>query len=155
MLVVLLGMLTSITLAKDIARTDYKITVPDSCTVDPEDSDIDLDHMTTINLPNDNTLIVSVVDDVSALDRAVAKMKAHYLGKMQKAQETPSALVVNRHGRGVTIRGIFNGGKFCFEVVSLSGKKKGFVVVSTYLASEEKEALPIVQHALDSFVIKE
>ncbi len=38
--------------AKVIERADYMITVSGVCTVDPEDSDIDLDYMTTINLPN-------------------------------------------------------------------------------------------------------
>jgi len=96
-----------------------------------------------------------VVDDEKALEKTFDHLKENYRNKLQKAQEKVSTLTAKYKSKGVVVSGLLNGGKFFFEIVALSGKQKGFIIVSTYLESEETEARKIIQKAVDSFSIKD
>lgn len=146
---------TQLAFAKFIERSDYKISVPDKCTVDNEDPDIDLDHMTTIKLPDDNALLILVLDDVKGLDAAFQNVKEKYKNRLKNSEEEVSPLKTNQNRKGAVISGRMNGMRSRFEMFSYSGKQKGFIIVATYLVSEETEVRTIIQNALDSFSIKE
>ena len=137
----------------DIERSDYKITVPDKCTVDPEDADMDLDHMTTINLPNQNTLSVMVVDDKTLLDKSLERVKNNYKNSLKNAQEAPSNMVNMHKGKAVLVTGVLNGMKYCLEVGAFAGKKAGFVIVRSYPLSDKAATTKLTQKAIETFRI--
>jgi hypothetical protein len=147
--------LTTRSVALDVQRADYVITVPDKSTVDPPEKDIDKDHMTTINLPNGNALIIMVVDDKSKTELAFNGTKQSYLGQMKNTKEGPSSLFANHKGTGKKIAGTLNNMAICFELGWFTGVNKGFVVITFYTLDEVKTAVPMAQAAINSIKIKE
>jgi len=143
------------TYATDIERASYKITIPDKSTVDPQDSDIDLDHMTTINLPNDNNIIILAIDDKALIDKSFTTMTEKYKNALKNVQETGSDMANLRNGKGVLLTGLFNGMKYCFEVGAFAGKKCGFIIVCAYPEKERVETREMAKKAVDSLKIKE
>ncbi|MEI6218787.1 MAG: hypothetical protein WCP86_07790 [bacterium] len=141
--------------ALNIERTDYKIAVPDKCTVDPQDADMDLDHLTTINLPNHNAMIIMVVDDKTVLDENLQNTKTFYKNSLKDSQESPSAMVDKHHGKAVLLTGTLNGTKYCIELGAFAGKKKGFFIVRNYPVGDKAETIKLTQASIDAFNIKE
>lgn len=141
--------------AMTVERADYVITVPEKSTVDPADADIDLDHMTTINLPNENSVNVLVIDDKTKTDVAYQAAKKSYLGQLTDVKESPSQLFEKQKGVGVKLAGTAKGTAICFELGWFAGNKKGFIVVTFYTPDEVKTAVPIAQEVINSIKIKE
>ena len=140
--------------AKELVRSDYKITIPDSCTLDPADPDIDLDHMTTINFPNNNTMGIMVIDDKNSSDQAVKKVIADLKLKMKSATETSGAFLTDRGGSYTAISGRLNGVSMAFEVRSLKGKNKAIIIITTSFESE-KAARDELRKSAETITIKE
>jgi hypothetical protein len=140
--------------AKELVRSDYKITIPDSCTLDPAEPDIDLDHMTTINFPNDNTMGIMVMDDKTRADQAVKKIIADFKLKMKSAIETSGAYLTDRGGSYLAVRGLVNGVSMVFEVRLLKGKNKAIVIMTTSLESE-KTLRDELRKSAETIAIKE
>ena len=139
---------------KEVERSDYKITVPDTCTEDPRDGDVDLDHMTTINFPKENFVIVLVLDDKSLLKTTFNRMLRNYKGKLKQPADKEGSLVNSHKGKSIVLTGVLNGATFRFEVGAFAGKTKAFIVVTSSLESEQNER-SIIQKSVDSFTIKE
>jgi hypothetical protein len=141
--------------ALDVERADYVITVPEKSTVDPQKGKVDPDHMTTINLPNENSLIVIVADDKARTEAGYEGMKKTYAAKLTGVKETPSHLFDKHKGTGVKLAGTMKGTGICFELGWFTGNEKGFIIVTYYADDEVKTVVPIALAAINSFKIKE
>ena len=135
------------TQAKEIARSDYKLTVPDTCTVNPASADIDLDHMTTINFPGNNSMTITVLDDKSGTDEAFKDMVDAFKAKMKNVKEIPGTFLDARGGKYTALQGVLNGANLINEVRSLKGKTKGLMMITISFQSEKPERIEMQKAA--------
>ncbi len=138
-----------------IERSDYIVTVPDGCTVDPEDADIDYDHYTCINLGAGGTLIILVNDDVKGGGKEFETLRNSYHKKLKDPTELPSDLFATRGNTAMIVAGKLDGMHWCFEFGLIEGREKAFILTGSYLQNHPEEGRPILQGAVETFVIKE
>ncbi|HEY2585215.1 MAG TPA: hypothetical protein VGI81_05575 [Tepidisphaeraceae bacterium] len=142
--------------ALDVDRASYKITLPEGATVEKGDGEIDADHMTTVNLPNDSTMVVLVIDDKARASVAFDKMVNEYKSKVKEGSVDKSeSFVQPKATRANAVTGRLNGVLITFDVGQIDGKEKSFLVVFTYMQSKKAATIEMVQKAMTTFVIKE
>lgn len=140
----------------NVDRADYKITLPAGSTVDKEDDEVDADHLTTINLPNDNTMIIVVLDDKERAQSAFGRMSDRYKAKVKDGVLRKSGSFIQpKPTRADTVTGRLNGVTISFDLGLIEGKQKAFIVVFTYTGPEKATTIAMVQKAMRTFVIKE
>jgi hypothetical protein len=141
--------------AKDLERADYKMSLPEEATLDEPDDDVDADHMTTINLPNDSTMIVLIIDDKKQGPGMFTQLAENYRQKLTDGVVKPTkAFAQTKAIRSAVVSGKMEGLKFGFEVGQFDGKKKTALVVYTYVESSKAEAIATAQKWLKTFVMK-
>ena len=142
--------------ALDVDRASYKITLPDAATIEKGDGEIDADHMTTINLPNDSTMIILVIDDMARAPVAFNKMVDEYKSKVKDGTvEKSESFVKPKASHASAVSGRLNGVQITFDVGQIDGKEKAFIVVFTYTESKKAATVEMVQKAMTTFVMKE
>ena len=141
--------------AKDLERADYKITLPEGSTVDKPDEDIDADHMTTVNLPNGNAMILIVVDDTQLVPNMLGKLTDKYKEKIKDAVVgRTDAFDDAKATKSTLVSGKLNGLRFSFAMGEFDQKKKAVIVIFTYPQSEKTQTTDIVRKALSTLTIK-
>lgn len=138
-----------------IERADYTVTVPDGCTIEEEDPDIDLDHYTGINMPNRDFMVILVNDDKRGGDKEFESLKNNYWKRMKDPAELPSDLFAAFGGKATIVAGKMNGMKFCFEFGMIIGREKAFILSYMYEQNHPEQGRAIFQDAIASFAIKE
>lgn len=142
--------------ALDVDRASYKITLPEGATIEKGDGEIDADHMTTVNLPNDSTMVLLVIDDKERAPVAFKKMIDEYKSKVKDgAVEKSDSFVKPKATRASAVSGRLNGVLITFDVGQIDGKEKSFLVVFTYTDSKKAATVEMVQKAMATFMIKE
>jgi len=150
--VAVLAMIASAPLyALDFERKDYRITVPDGSTADPEDPDIDLDHFTTINFPDENFIIILVVDDNDKTEGAFDIMKKFYMSKMEGASGSKSTFLSEHKGPATLLNGKLNGIASSIELGWFTGKTQGYIIVAGCPQSERPSFGKVLKKAITSF----
>jgi hypothetical protein len=156
-IVVVLGITQSY--AKEINRADYKMTVSDlctQCTTAPEHAELDLDHFTHVDLGGDCGIIVRVVDNKDELETWFANFIKSYKGTLKNVKEQESTMLNKLNGKGVVLCGSLQDGvKACFDVGTIAGKQKGFIIIAYYHQSGKAEAIKKIQEVVNSFTIKD
>lgn len=142
--------------ALDVDRADYKISLPDGAKLEKGDGEVDADHMTTINLPNDSTMVILVIDDKARAPIAFNKMIDEYKSKVKDGVTDKSdSFVKPKASRATAVTGRLNGIQITFDVGQIDGKEKSFLIVFTYTESKKAPTIEMVQKAMATFVIKE
>ena len=132
--------ITPVLIADDIQRNTYKITVPDGSTIDPEDSDFDLDHFMVINFPDKNFLIIFVVDDQKDTEDFFQAFKKGKLELLKAPSESTSDMINENNDNAILLNGKLNGMKYCFEMGWITSNSKGIIFMAGYPKNEQKNA---------------
>src|SRR2546427_10215483 len=60
-------------LGETVRRETYTFQIDDQKAIDPEDNEIDYDHLTSINISDGSLILISVVDAVSGEEKYIDK----------------------------------------------------------------------------------
>lgn len=138
-----------------VDRAAYSISLPSDSTVDPESAEIDLNHLTVVNLPDHATLTIVVIDDKKSaagrFDTAVAAAK-----KDLEPATTGDTYTFDRATaiRSIAIRGTAKGQRCVIELGQIEGRTAGFVIGIEYCDQDRARTIARFKDALDSFQIK-
>jgi hypothetical protein len=140
--------------ATDLIRKDYSIVIPDKCTIGPEDTIFNLDHLTTINFSDTKHLTISVVKDPSFTKEWYEMLKDQPILKMENVHETSSDFLNDFNGKATLQRGLLNGSQYCLESGWFTTNTSGFILIVSYPEIERDSFKVLLKEVLHSFKAK-
>ena len=75
-------------MGQEIQRESYSVQVPKGVVIDPQDADVDLDHLTCVNITESSSLTISVTDKIKTGANLEKKMVDGMLGNMKGSVST-------------------------------------------------------------------
>ena len=128
----------------NLERSDYQVKLPKGCTIHLS-KEVDADHYTSVHLPNENVLVIIVIDDKAGGDEAFHDLIENTKGETKEFKEVASDTFNACQGKATVLTKKVNGINFCFEIGLMSGKHKAFLMECTYRQSEPDETRRILE----------
>jgi hypothetical protein len=137
-----------------IERAAYSISVPVDSTVDAEDSSIDKEHLTTIDLPDGSTITIVVIDDKTVAGGAYDKAIASVRGRIEDAVGQKSDVFNSRALRSTAMIGAVKGKKYDFDLGEIEGDRKACLIIVQHQDQNKAEAMEVLRRAVGTFDFK-
>lgn len=133
-------------MGQEIQRESYSVTVPKGVVIDPPDADVDLDHLTCVNITESSSLTISVADKINVGAKLEQKMIDGMLRNMKGPVKIKDMAVAGVKPESVgSWSGKINGVGYhlhvCNYIKAINEKEEKNVVFMYLIMTSESEKL--------------
>ena len=133
-------------MGQEIQRESYSVQVPKGVVIDPQDADVDLDHLTCVNITESSSLTISVTDKIKTGANLEKKMVDGMLGNMKGSVKMKDLAVAGTKPESVgswsgKINGIGYHLHVCKYTKAINEKEEKNVVFMYLIMASESEKL--------------